>query len=84
LENFRRIPADRLLVETDAPVKAPAPERNRYPLGTAPDGSVINHPANITVAYEVLAELRGIPLEELATQVEKNFSRLFGETTTAV
>jgi TatD DNase family protein len=80
LENFRRIPADRLLVETDAPVKAPARERNRYPLGTAPDGSVINHPANITAAYDVLAELRGVPLPELAAQVEKNFGRLFGST----
>jgi TatD DNase family protein len=80
LENFRRIPADRLLVETDAPVKAPPPERNRFPLGTGPDGSVINHPANITAAYAALAELRGLPLEELAAQVETNFVKLFGQT----
>ncbi|MCX6954232.1 MAG: TatD family hydrolase, partial [Verrucomicrobia bacterium] len=61
-ESFKVIPADRLLVETDAPVKAPAPDRNRFPLGEAPDGSTINHPANIVVAYEALAELRGVPL----------------------
>lgn len=78
LENFRHIPADRLLVETDAPVKAPPPERNRFPLGTAPDGSTINHPANVIVAYEALAELRGMVMEELTEQVEKNFTRLFG------
>ena len=80
LENFRTIPADRLLVETDAPVKAPPPELNRFPLGVGPDGSAVNHPANIVVAYEALAELRGISLEELAAQVEINFGRLFGQT----
>jgi TatD DNase family protein len=77
LENFRHIPADRLLVETDAPTKAPPPERNRFPLGTGPDDSVINHPANIAVAYEALAELRSMSLDALAEQVEKNFTRLF-------
>ncbi|MSU51060.1 MAG: TatD family deoxyribonuclease [Opitutus sp.] len=78
LENFKAIPADRLLVETDAPVKAPARERNRFPLGLAADGSVINHPANIAAAYDALADLRGVPLAALATDVAENFRRLFG------
>lgn len=77
LENFKEIPADRLLVETDAPTKPPPPERNRFPLGAGPDGTAINHPANIVVAYEALAELRGVTVEELAAQVETNFNRLF-------
>ena len=77
LENFRAIPADRLLVETDAPAKAPTPERNRFPLGETPDGTIINHPANLVVAYEALAELRGVSLNSLATQVAANFRRLF-------
>ena len=77
LENFRHIPADRLLVETDAPTKAPALERNRYPLGHGADGTAINHPANIVVTYETLAELRSLSLEALAEQVEQNFTRLF-------
>lgn len=77
LESYHVIPADRLLVETDAPVKAPAPELNRFPLGTAPDGSSINHPANVVVAYEALAKLRRLPLETLATQITANFARLF-------
>jgi TatD DNase family protein len=77
LENFRHFPADRLLVETDAPTKAPPPERNRFALGTGPDDSAINHPANIAVAYEALAELRGLSLDALAEQVGNNFTRLF-------
>lgn len=76
-ESFQTVPADRLLVETDAPAYAPPPELNRYPLGSSPDGSVINHPANLIVAYEALAELRGMPLAALAAQVEENFRRLF-------
>ena len=78
LENFRAIPAGRLLVETDAPVKAPAPDRNRFPLGETPDGTAINHPANVVVAYEALAALRGLPLDSLAAQVAANFTHLFG------
>lgn len=78
LASYRAMPADRLLVETDAPVKAPPPDRNRFPLGPAPDGTPINHPANLIVAYEALAELRALPLDTLATQVSANFTRLFG------
>ncbi|HVZ64259.1 MAG TPA: TatD family hydrolase [Lacunisphaera sp.] len=77
LENFRDIPADRLLIETDAPTKPPPPGRNRFPLGNGPDGTAINHPANIVVAYEALAELRGLSPDELAAQVEENFRLLF-------
>jgi len=77
LENFRAIPADRLLLETDAPTKAPPAEHNRFPLGPGPDDTPINHPGNIIVAYEMLAELRGVTLEALSVQVENNFLRLF-------
>ena len=77
LENFRTIPADRLLVETDAPTKAPSGTSNRFPLPAASDGSEVNHPANVVVAYEALAQLRGLPFDQLADQVEHNFSRLF-------
>ena len=64
-------------METDAPTKPPTPELNRFPLGAGPDGTAINHPANIVVAYEALARLRGLTVEALASQVEKNFTRLF-------
>lgn len=78
LDNFRHVPGKRLLVETDAPTKPPAGALNRFPLPPAADGSAVNHPANIVVAYEQLAKVRSVPLETLATQVEQNFRRLFG------
>ncbi len=77
LENFKQIPADRLLVETDAPTKAPPGDLNRFPLPAAADGAEVNHPANLAVTYEVLAKLRGLSLDDLAAQVERNFRRLF-------
>jgi TatD DNase family protein len=79
---FRDLPADRLLVETDAPDLAPPPERNVHPLQDH-KGKVINHPANLTVAYEGLAEIRGWTLEELSTRVADNYGRLFGERSVA-
>lgn len=77
LENFRQIPADRLLVETDAPTKPPPDELNRFPLPVGADGQAVNHPANLVVAYEQLAKIRGLALPDLAAQVERNFKRLF-------
>ena len=77
LNNFHHIPAKHLLVETDAPTKPPAGALNRFPLPPAADGSPVNHPANITVAYEQLAALRSVALETLSAQVEQNFRRLF-------
>ncbi|MES2572911.1 MAG: TatD family hydrolase [Verrucomicrobiota bacterium] len=76
-EVFKAVPIERLLVETDAPDMAPPEERNTHSLPGV-DGKMLNHPANIAVAYSGLAELRGIPLETLATQVAANFTRLFG------
>jgi TatD DNase family protein len=76
-ESFQAVPADRLLVETDAPAYAPPAALNRYPLDGSSDASPINHPANLIVAYEALAELRGMAPEMLVTQVEENFRRLF-------
>lgn len=77
LANFKAVPADRLLVETDAPTKPPSRDLNRYPLPAAENGEAVNHPANIVVAYEALANLRGVPVAALTEQVEQNFRKLF-------
>lgn len=77
-ELYAGLPADRLLVETDAPaMRLPAPLEKFAPL-TTPDGSLANHPANLATTYVELAALRHVPVEQLAAQVEQNFARLFG------
>jgi TatD DNase family protein len=76
-EIFRQLPPDRLLVETDAPDLAPPPEQNPRPL-VAEDGTILNHPANLLLAYDALAAIRGVSREEVATHVAENFARLFG------
>jgi TatD DNase family protein len=78
-ETFKRIPADRLLVETDAPAM-PLPQMWRtHKLPPAPDGSSVNHPGNLDAAYTGLASLRGVPLRELTAQVADNFARFFAD-----
>jgi TatD DNase family protein len=74
---FARIPLERLLVETDAPDMAPPPELNLHPLSDA-DGKALNHPANLSVAYQGLAAIRQLPLEMLSRKVRENFERFFG------
>ncbi len=62
----RRLPLDRLLVETDSPWLAPVPHRGRP-----------NQPAYVTDVYHFLAELRQESVEYLADAVWHNFNRLF-------
>lgn len=76
-ETFLQVPLDRLLVESDAPAMPLPPDLNRHPLPDMADGAPVNHPANVVVAYEGLAKLRGMEIDDLAQAVEENFCRLF-------
>lgn len=75
-ESFREVPADRLLIETDAPDMCLPEEKDEFHLQDA-NGDRINHPGNIVVLHGLVAELFGISREELAARTERNFLRLF-------
>ena len=75
---YAAVPADRLLVETDAPAMRLPADREQFPPLPAADGTLANHPANLATTYAALADWRGVELSTLATQVEENFLRLFG------
>src|SRR6218665_3403575 len=66
------VPADRYLVETDAPYLAPIPHR-----GQSNEPSFVRHTA------ERLAEVRGVSLEQLGRETTANFARLFNKTALA-
>ncbi len=75
---FQVVPWDRLLVETDAPAMPIPSSWRTFKLPASPEGSPVNHPANIEAAYAGLAGLRGISVPELSSIIEANFRRLFG------
>jgi len=77
-EAFKKVPPDRLLIETDAPDQLLPPEKILHPLAGA-DGKSLNHPANLLAVYAGLAEILGEKLELLAARVEENFQCVFSE-----
>jgi len=62
----RRVPLDRLLVETDSPYLAPVPFRGK-----------VNRPAWVRHVAEEVARLRGNSLEDVARATTANFFKLF-------
>jgi len=64
-EVARFVPADRLLIETDAPFLAPMPHRGKR-----------NEPAWVAETLKRLAEVRSASLEEMNAQTTANFERL--------
>ena len=67
-EAARMAPADRILVETDAPYLAPIPHRGQT-----------NEPGHVVHTAAKLAELRGVTPEEIAATTTDNFFRLFSK-----
>jgi TatD DNase family protein len=67
-DQIRRVPPDRLLVETDAPYLAPAPHRGKR-----------NEPARVVEVARRVAEVRGLEFEELCAITTANAVRVFGE-----
>jgi TatD DNase family protein len=62
----RAIPLDRLLIETDSPFLTPSPHRGQR-----------NEPVRMRHTAEALAELKGIPVAQLAGATVANFHALF-------
>jgi TatD DNase family protein len=65
-EVVRKVPLDRLLVETDSPYLAPVPYRGKP-----------NEPKYVREVAEFIAEVRGVAFADLAQQTTENFYRLF-------
>ena len=65
---IKTVPLERLLVETDAPFLAPVPYRGKT-----------NEPAFVVHTAKMLAELKGVPEDELAQATTENFFRLFSK-----
>jgi TatD DNase family protein len=63
----RRVPLERMLVETDSPYLAPVPHRGKR-----------NEPAWVRHVAEEIARLREVPLETIARATSDNFFTLFG------
>ncbi len=71
-EVVARVPADRLLIETDSPYLAPVPWRGKP-----------NEPAYLPGVLEVVARVRGAPKEAVAAQTSANFERLLHDAASA-
>lgn len=67
-EIARTYPGDALMVETDSPYLSPVPVRGRRP----------NEPAHVAHVARFLADLRGLPFEEIVERTSANTRSFFG------
>jgi len=65
-EIVRKVPSDRILIETDCPYLAPVPHRGKR-----------NEPAYVADTARFVANVRGVPLEQLQGETLSNYMRLF-------
>jgi len=74
---FRKVPLERLLVETDAPDQSPPEEFLTHRLEGGVAGRPLNHPANLVGIQRALADVLRLAPDRLEEQLEGNFRRLF-------
>lgn len=67
----KRMPLDRILIETDAPYLSPVPYRGQ-----------LNDPSKVIHVAEMLAQLRGVPLSTIEKASTDNFFKLFNKLNT--
>jgi TatD DNase family protein len=72
-EVVRKLPLDRLLLETDSPWLAPVPHRGKS-----------NQPAYVLHVAEAVANIKGLPLQQVIEASTANFDRLFSRVRPAV
>jgi TatD DNase family protein len=65
-DTCKQVPLERMLIETDSPYLAPIPYRGKT-----------NEPAWVSKVGEFIADLKGVPVEVLATQTSNNFFECF-------
>ena len=64
----RKMPLDRILIETDSPYLAPVPHRGK-----------LNDPSKVIHVAEMIASLRGVPVKEIEEASTCNFFNLFNK-----
>ena len=63
---IKRLPLDRILIETDSPYLAPVPHRGKQ-----------NEPLFVPHVAQLIADLKGVTLDHVANVTSENFYRLF-------
>lgn len=70
-DNYREViawtPLDMIMAETDCPYVAPVPNRGKR-----------NEPVYVIEVYKKIAEIKGLPLDQVVTQLRENVRRVFG------
>ena len=66
-EVAKKIPLERLLIETDSPYLAPVPYRGKK-----------NEPRYLPAVAQAIADIRGLSVTEVAAITTRNFAQLFG------
>lgn len=66
-EVVKNTPLDMIMAETDSPYVSPEPLRGKR-----------NEPVNVRHVYEKIAEIKGLPVEQVREEILKNAKRVFG------